>query len=72
MSRAGEGFASPCPTARLPACCEGIGEAREAGFESSTVVRRNLEPFAREAGVREEHLAFFAGPGARFLLGRKG
>jgi SAM-dependent methyltransferase len=46
--------------------------ARDAGFESVSVVRRDLEPYARQAGVPEEHLALFAGgPGARFLLARK-
>ncbi|HXY67933.1 MAG TPA: methyltransferase domain-containing protein [Gemmatimonadales bacterium] len=48
--------------------------AREAGFRDVTVVRRNLEPFAREAGVPEEHLPLFAAPpggGARFLIARK-
>jgi hypothetical protein len=35
--------------------------------------RRDLEPFAREVGVPEEHLALFAGSenGARFLLARR-
>jgi SAM-dependent methyltransferase len=46
--------------------------AHEAGFDSATVVRRSLEPYAREVGVPEEHLALFGGPGARFLLARKG
>jgi SAM-dependent methyltransferase len=46
--------------------------AQEAGFHSSAVVRRNLEPYAREVGVPEEQLALFGGPGARFLLARKG
>jgi SAM-dependent methyltransferase len=46
--------------------------ARRAGFDDVTVVRRDLEPFAREGGVPEEHLALFKGdPGARFLLARK-
>ncbi|MGH9464907.1 MAG: class I SAM-dependent methyltransferase, partial [Thermoanaerobaculia bacterium] len=44
---------------------------REAGFETVTVVRRSLEPFARDAGVPEAHLALFAGPGPRFLLARR-
>ncbi len=46
--------------------------AQEAGFDGVNVIQRNLEPFAREAGVPEEHLPLFAGPGARFLLARKG
>jgi len=47
---------------------------RRAGFSEVTVVRRDLEGFAREAGVPEEHLALFAagtGGGARFLIARK-
>jgi len=47
---------------------------RRAGFADVRVVRRDLEQFAREAGVPEEHLALFAGrdQGARFLLARAG
>jgi hypothetical protein len=45
--------------------------AREAGYAEVGVVRRDLEPFAREVGIPEEHLALFAGPGARFLLAHK-
>jgi SAM-dependent methyltransferase len=44
----------------------------KSGFAEIQVVRRNLEPFAREAGIPEEHLPLFAGQGARFLLARKG
>jgi SAM-dependent methyltransferase len=44
---------------------------REAGFAHVEVVRRDLELFAREAGVPEDHLPLFSGPGTRFLLGRK-
>ncbi len=44
---------------------------RAAGFGSVTAVRRELEEHAREAGVPEEHLPLFAGPGARFLLATK-
>jgi SAM-dependent methyltransferase len=44
---------------------------RQAGFDHVEVVRRDLEPFAREAGVPEEHLELFAGPTTRFLLGRR-
>ncbi len=46
----------------------------QAGFADVRVVRRDLEPFAREAGVPEEHLPLFAAGtegGARFLLARK-
>ena len=45
--------------------------ALEAGFDRATVVRRKLEPFARQAGVPEEHLVLFAGGGAPFLLAQK-
>jgi SAM-dependent methyltransferase len=49
---------------------EALGRA--AGFEKVRVIRRNLAPFAREAGVPEEHLPLFDGePGARFLLAQK-
>jgi SAM-dependent methyltransferase len=44
---------------------------REAGFQDVRVVRRDLEPFAREAGVPEEHLPLFRGSTTRFLLARK-
>lgn len=46
---------------------------RRAGFAEVRVIRRNLAPFAREAGVPDEHLALFEGPGAgaRFLLARQ-
>ena len=47
---------------------------REAGFEEVRVVHRDLEPYAREAGVPEEHLALFsssAGNVTRFLLARR-
>lgn len=47
------------------------GLARSAGFDDVRVVRRDLEAFAREAGVPEEHLPLFAGSGTRFLLARK-
>jgi SAM-dependent methyltransferase len=44
---------------------------RDAGFEDVSVVQRDLEPFAREVGVPEEHVPLFGGPGARFLIARK-
>ena len=47
---------------------------RQAGFTEVRVVRRDLQPFAREAGVPEAHLPLFAageGGGARFLIARK-
>ena len=47
---------------------------REAGFADARVVQRDLQAFAREAGVPEEALPLFAagkGGGARFLLARK-
>jgi SAM-dependent methyltransferase len=45
--------------------------ARHAGFDHVEVVRRDLEPHAREAGVPEEHLPLFAGAGAPFLIARR-
>lgn len=45
--------------------------ARAAGFGDVRVLRRDLEQFAREAGVPGEHLPLFAskpGEGARFLV----
>ncbi len=42
--------------------------AREAGFGSVRVVRRDLEPFAREAGIPEAHVPLFSGPATRFLI----
>jgi SAM-dependent methyltransferase len=45
--------------------------ARDAGFSEVRVVRRSLEAYAREAGVPDEHLLLFAGPGASFLLARR-
>ena len=48
---------------------EAVG--RQAGFETLRVERRSMAAFAREAGVPDEHLELFSGPGARFLLARK-
>ncbi|HTY87411.1 MAG TPA: methyltransferase domain-containing protein [Candidatus Acidoferrum sp.] len=45
--------------------------ARRAGFGDVRVVRRDMEAFAREAGVPSEALPLFAGPGGPFLLARK-
>ena len=45
--------------------------ARKAGFKNVRVERRDLEKFAREVGVPEEHVPLFAGPGTRFLLASK-
>jgi SAM-dependent methyltransferase/uncharacterized protein YndB with AHSA1/START domain len=45
--------------------------AHEAGFKEARVVRRDLEPFAREVGIPEEQLPLFAGSGEQFLLARK-
>jgi ubiquinone/menaquinone biosynthesis C-methylase UbiE len=42
--------------------------ARDAGFQKVQVARRSLEQFAKEAGVPQEHLALFAGPGPAFLV----
>jgi SAM-dependent methyltransferase len=44
--------------------------AHQAGFRSVSVVHRDLEAYAREAGVPEEHLSLFAG-GTPFLFARK-
>lgn len=41
--------------------------ALDGGFAEATVVRRDLLPFAREAGVPEEHLPLFAHQPAPFL-----
>jgi SAM-dependent methyltransferase len=46
--------------------------ALDAGFEQVEVVRRDLEPFARLAGVPEEALPLFAGEGTPFMVARKG
>ena len=45
--------------------------ARKAGFKNVRVARRDLEKFAREVGVPEEHLPLFAGAGTRFLFATK-
>lgn len=45
--------------------------AEEAGFAGAKVVRRTLLPFAQQAGVPQESLALFAGPGAPFLVAEK-
>jgi ubiquinone/menaquinone biosynthesis C-methylase UbiE len=42
-----------------------------AGFANARVERRDLEQYAREAGVPEEHLDLFRGPGATFLFASK-
>ena len=44
--------------------------ARAAGFDSVRVVRRQLEQYARESGVPEEHVPMFAGA-EPFLLARR-
>lgn len=44
---------------------------RAAGFDEVRVVQRDLGPFARDAGVPEEHLPLFEGSAARFLLARR-
>ena len=51
-----------------PAELEAI--ARQAGFDDVRVILRDLEAFAREAGVPEEVLPLFAG-GEQFLTARK-
>jgi SAM-dependent methyltransferase len=55
------------------AALEALG--RQAGFAEVRVIRRDLEPYAREAGVPAYALPLFAGAkggGARFLLAGKG
>jgi SAM-dependent methyltransferase len=46
---------------------------RQAGFDEVRVVRRDMEAYAREAGVPEEHLPLFSGQegASRFLLARR-
>jgi SAM-dependent methyltransferase len=44
---------------------------RDAGFAQVEVAHRDLERHARDAGVPEEHVPLFSGPGTRFLLARK-
>ena len=47
---------------------------RQAGFDTVKVIRRDLEPYAREAGVPAYALPLFAagtGGGARFLVARR-
>lgn len=66
-------FASPEPIAsRLSFYTD--SELRQlglkAGFERAEVVRRDLEPFARQVGIPEKHLALFADK-APFLIARK-
>jgi SAM-dependent methyltransferase len=43
----------------------------KAGFGDVRVERFRLDEHAREAGVPEEHLGLFAGPGTTFLLARR-
>ena len=50
------------------AALEEVG--REVGFAEVVVVRRDLEPFARESGVPKEHVPLFRGA-TRFLLARR-
>jgi SAM-dependent methyltransferase len=40
---------------------------RSAGFETVTVLRRDLEPYARKAGIPEAHIFLYAGHPGRFL-----
>lgn len=46
--------------------------ALAAGFTEARVERRDLEQYARDAGVPEEHLPLFRGAGAPFLFAHKG
>ena len=45
--------------------------AREAGFVDVRVERPNLEPFAREAGVPEEHIQAFSGRDGQLTIALK-
>ena len=45
--------------------------ADQAGLDEVRVVRRDLEPHARRAGVPDEHIPLFAGHGAPYLLARR-
>ena len=45
--------------------------AKKAGFANPRVIHRNLEKFAREAGIPEEALPLFAGSGTPFLIAIK-
>jgi len=44
---------------------------RQAGFTDATVVRRPVEQYAREAGIPEEHIPLFSGPGMQFLIAHR-
>ena len=44
---------------------------RSAGFGAVSVVRRDMEQYASEAGVPEEQLALFRGPGGPFMIAYK-
>jgi SAM-dependent methyltransferase len=50
---------------------EHVRIGREAGLDGVRVERIPLDEYAREAGVPEEHLPLFEGPGAPFLIARK-
>jgi SAM-dependent methyltransferase len=41
---------------------------RAAGFAEVRVARRDLEQYARDAGIPEEHVPLFSGAGTRFLI----
>jgi len=45
--------------------------ASRAGFSDVRVVRRDMEAYAREAGIPPAALPLFAGPGGPFLLAKK-
>jgi SAM-dependent methyltransferase len=47
------------------------GLARSAGFGEAAVVRRDVESYARKAGIPEEHMMLFKGAGTPLLLARK-
>jgi SAM-dependent methyltransferase len=46
--------------------------AVQAGFEQVRVVRRDLKPYARKAGIPQASIPLFSGAGAHFLIARRG
>lgn len=45
--------------------------AQDSGFRHVTILRYNLEQFAREVNIPEEHLSLFSGHKSRFLVASK-
>ncbi len=42
--------------------------ATRAGFSKAVVVMRDVEPYARQAGIPEEYMGMFSGPTTQFLI----